>query len=245
MNRLDSSYPDPLPWLTALAPSGARDGVSEWATWLQSFVFLSDADWNDRARKQAFEAVRAGRTARVPCGPHPDSIVGAETAEVWYAWAALPSHQRFQNATWRLEISTWAYEMASSLGLKGTWRQPHIDAVLMAGFLMLRLHMLHTPRNMLLIDTLGGDPSDPEEQRKSVWRECVRIRQHLADSLPLAQDLPRKSRTAFKLWWFTSLEWTRLAERAGEGLWDVPVSFGWTSRLHIRWQRWFGKLAFR
>lgn len=114
----------------------------------------------------------------------------------------------------------------------------------MAILLMMRLDRL---RYMPLPESGTADrlAAVRKEQQKAVWRECVRIRQYLADMLPIAEDLPRRARGPFKLWWFSCLEWTRQAEKQGASLWNTPVTLSRLARAHIRWQRWFGKLAFR
>ena len=246
MHSADLSIPDPMPWLLALAPKEKQASLEAWSRWLKRFVLLTSVEWSDSARSDALNAFKAGRTARVPCGPPPATLCQRDAVSGWFEWAAKTSSMRFDDQSWKTHTFAWTHQVAESLGLIGSWRYPHLDAASMAFFLMLRLDLLHrTDAPTLPLDTFGGKGSTTAQRQKQIWRECVRIRQYLADLLPLAQDLPRSSRSAFKTWWFASLEWTRLAERAGIGLWEGPVSFTATSRIHIKWQRFFGKLAFR
>lgn len=242
MNTPDFTLPDPSPWLLALASGQQRDAIVAWREWLTCFVWLTDGEWNQRARDQALDAMQNGRTPRVPCGPHPDRL-GRETADCWFEWACKAREERFEPGVWIAFPGRWVRDVMSELGLKGGWRHPHFDAGMTVFILMMRLDLLH--RSVGESDAGVRGPADPEGRRKMVWRECVRIRQNLADMVPLAQDLPRGSRRHFKGWWFACLEWTRLAELSGEHLWERQVEYPWTSRAHVAWQRWFGKLAFR
>jgi len=216
--------------------------MTAWRKWLSCFVWLTESEWNQRAREQALEAMQSGRTPRLPCAVHPARL-GQETVRSWYEWACRPPEERFEYEIWMSLPGSWVREVMSDLGMQGDWRHPHIDAGLGAFFLMMRLDMLHLAQDGLKVSL--REEVDPIRRRKLVWRECVRIRQHLADMLPLARDLPRGSRGLFKSWWLSSLEWTRLAEQSGEAMWEAPVVLSPASRMQIFWQRWFGRLAFR
>ena len=246
MDSAGSNIPDPMPWLRALAPADKLGALDAWERWLKCFVLHSNVTWSQTARTEVLTAYEAGRTARVPCGPPPALLCRDDAILGWFRWAAEESSTRFSDQSWKTHTFSWTHQMADSLGLTGAWRHPHLEAASMAVFLMVRLDFLHrTEGPSLPADTFSGRESTAAERQKQIWRECIRIRQYLADMLPLAQDLPRKSRGPFKVWWFSCLEWTRLAEREGIGLWDHPVSFSAVSRIHVRWQRLFGKMAFR
>lgn len=237
-----AAFPDPTEWLLAAVPANNRSDVQSWAEWIVALTQLRDTEWSLRQRQEARDAFIAGRMARVPCGPPPTSLVDRDAAGRWLSWAALPEAERMTDKTWADHILPWSHVMASATGYKGTWRHPHIDAAALGILLTIRLSMLSSSPVTLM---KHADTTDRQDRRKAVWRECVRIRQSLADMLPLTEDLPRSARGALKMWWFSSLEWTRLAEKEGEGMWNASVRLPLGSRIQVRWQRWFGKLAFR
>jgi hypothetical protein len=249
MTEREGSYhfPDPRPWLRAAVPVSLVPGLDAWASWISDLVTLTDADWSQHDREQALEAFREGRMVRIPCGPQPSIHLkthsGSEIvlASAWLEWAALAVNDRISNQAWESHIFPWARAAASAAGFKGSWRHPHIDAFVRCLVLMDRLDRLRLEEG----ESNVISASIREERRKAVWRECVHIRQSLADILPFAEDLPRTARGRFKYWWFSCLEWTRQAERQGDALWDGPVVLSGLVRAQITWQRWFGKVAFR
>ena len=235
------SVPDPCSWLWAAAPLNVKPEIEAWASWIVDLLLVDDVSWNQRQRAAACEAFLAGSPVHIPCGPLPVGSITREAAVGWLYMASLSVTDRFKETSWEVHILPWAREIASLAGFKGTWRHPHIDAIVMAMLLMVRLDGLGK----------GGTSSryaaarDGKERQRTVWRECIRIRQYLADVLPITKDLPRRARGPFKEWWFTCLEWSRLAEEKGAALWDEPIFITRGARIRIVWQRWFGKLAFK
>ncbi len=262
-NAGPSTIPDPTMWISKCGSKSDKAGVDEWSQWLRGLIPLTDVEWLPRARQEALEAFSAGRMARTPSGPPPQTLVEQQVAEGWLQWAALDADQRFATASWTRHITPWVHGAASMLGFKGAWRHPHLDAGMMAVLLMLRLDMLRNAPDLPLNEKTAADVDEANsranpsggvvvvgrasesDRARAVWRECVLIRQYLADMLPLAQDLPRGARGPFKRWWFASLEWTRIAEKMGARMWSEPVQTSRLSTMQITWQRWFGKLAFR
>ena len=255
MTELASSYsfPDPRSWLRAAMPPALLSEFDSWASWIPDLVALTDLDWSQSDRERALAALRAGRMVRIPCGPQPaypfsnSSNSEGSLEFAWLAWSAEPCDRRDNDDSWESHVYPWARMAASRAGFKGSWRYPHIDAIVMVLVLMSRLDRL---RFAYKANTAGEvadafTPTIHQAKRKAVWRECVRIRQYLADVLPFAENLPRGAKGSFKYWWFSCLEWTRQAEMKGAALWDGPVVLSGLSRSQILWQRWFGKLAFR
>ena len=194
-------FPDARPWLLAAATPEFRAEAAAWAEWIPALLSVSDSEWNQRQRREAYEAYLAGRMARVPCGPPPAGKLSREVAAGWLAFAALDATARLQDSSWEEHIEPWARAMASMAGFKGSWRHPHIDAVCMALLLMARLDSLRLNSHS---DEESASP-DRTARQKVVWRECVQIRQYLADLLPIAEDLPRGAKGPFKYWWFSCL----------------------------------------
>ena len=238
-NRESSQVPDPWPWIMAAAPANMRSALQEWHSWLGRLVKTGEQEWLMSSRRNALESLRSGRMVDLPAGPPPSKPFSPDAQAGWLTLMTLEAPERLTEKAWQDTIVPWSRELAVVLGLKGEWRHPSVDGATMATLLLMRLELMTGTPSWTSAD-LAADTSE-----KTVWKQCVRIRQYLADARPLYQDLPRAARGPFKLWWFGSLEWTRLAERKGSDLFREAVRMGAISRFQIRWQRWFGKHAFR
>jgi phytoene synthase len=81
--------------------------------------------------------------------------------------------------------------------------------------------------------------------RKLLWRQVIRARDAFAQGQPLAQDLSRKTRRAFKRWWLGGLEVLNEIERRKYDVWSEPITLSAFHRAQVRFQALFGRTSFR
>lgn len=224
MSDFSSSVPDPSGWILACVSGEKKKVLEAWRRWL---VWHAFPEWTGNERKRfAPETLPPGELRRRSEG-------------LWVEWHNFSAFEKLHESSWSNVLTPWALIVAKEIGLTGDWRRPSIEGVVVVTCMMMRLEWAGR----------HADSNSPDELEarndRDVWKQCVRIRQYLAEARVLARDLPRSSMGAFKTWWFASLEWTRVAEKMGARVFDEPIQLGAGSRLHIAWQRWFGRHAFK
>ncbi len=159
-------------------------------------------------------------------------------------------------------VGQWAGAHARLLarlaGLSASWQTRHVDELARAFFLTARLARLpdDLARDRLFVpldevaqagvtlDDLRAGTISPAV-RKLLWKQAVRARDAFAQALPLAGDLPRGRRRAFKRGWLGGLEVLNEIERRGFDVWTRPVTLSAVQRFRVRLQALVGKTAFR
>lgn len=162
----------------------------------------------------------------------------------------------------RALIHRWAVPHARLLarlaGADRNWQRPHIEALAEAFFLVRTLTELPADlaEGRLFIpvqDCARAGVTDDQLRRgrvdervkKLLWKQSVRARDAFAQSLPLADDLERRYKGAFKRWWLGGLEALNEVERRGFDVWTSPVTLKPRHRLLVRFQARFGRTTFR
>lgn len=84
-----------------------------------------------------------------------------------------------------------------------------------------------------------------EGVRRLLWKQSVRIRDAFAHAQPLASELERPYRGAFKRVWLGGLELIDRLERRDYDLWDEPLTLSRWQRVQVWIHAFLGRLAFR
>jgi len=262
-----------LDWVTALLPAERKAEAASWSNWFgRLWVSYGSTHGSNAWTSQSLQGHSSSIWVPSP-GSVPSDFLSEETIQGFIDTGAALGKSSVDDGARTILAASDAPEVlgnsqrksreqvlkqvflpscrkiASELGLGGIWRHQAVDGVVLA------IAGLDGVRRLLLgetsvspfsvISNRSTKPSSAKERDQLVWRQCVMIRQYLADSIALSLDLNRLNRRRFKIWWFSALEWTRLAEHASESFKDAGFVLPFRSRIHVQWQALFGQTTFR
>jgi len=108
--------------------------------------------------------------------------------------------------------------------------------------LFIPLENLHH-RDVQMDDLRSGTVHDGV--RGLLWKECVRVRDALAQGRPLIGNLSLRRRFALKRFWVGALEVLNEIERRDFDLWDAPLDLSLFRRMQVYLQTLFGSATAR
>ena len=145
--------------------------------------------------------------------------------------------------------------LAISRGITTEWQLKLVDELSKGFFLIHRVckYPAERSRGLTFIPELdsavganmtGLRPVEAAE-KKLLWRESIRAKNHIASGMSVGQDLSRHDRIALKVYVLEALEYLNRAEKADYKLDVSQQPLGWYRLFQIKWQARFGRATFK